>query len=139
MAGDKGNGDAAIRQDFPGGWSGDNNNAYDPAGRTATQAKYYNFTSKLFQWRKTNPAVHFGKMTHYLPENNVYVYFRNTDKQTVMVVINNSADKQILKTNRFRESIKTFLNGKDVLTNTIINLDSDIQIAAKSAMVLELQ
>ena len=139
MAGDKGNGDAAIRQDFPGGWSGDNNNAFDPAGRTATQAKYYNFTSKLFQWRKTNPAVHFGKMTHYLPENNVYVYFRNTDKQTVMVVINNSADKQILKTNRFRESIKTFLNGKDVLTNTIINLDSDIQIAAKSAMVLELQ
>jgi hypothetical protein len=25
---------------------------------------------------KTNEAVHFGKMTHYIPENNVYVYFR---------------------------------------------------------------
>jgi hypothetical protein len=23
---------------------------------------------------KTNEAIHFGKMTHYIPENNVYVY-----------------------------------------------------------------
>jgi hypothetical protein len=34
---------------------------------------------------KTNEAVHFGKMTHYIPENNVYVYFRYTDNKTVMV------------------------------------------------------
>jgi hypothetical protein len=36
-------------------------------------------TLLIVQWRKTNEAVHFGKMTHYIPEN-VYVYFRYTDK-----------------------------------------------------------
>jgi hypothetical protein len=42
---------------------------------------------------KTNEAVHFGKMTHYIPENNVYVYFRYTDNKTVMVLMNNNEIK----------------------------------------------
>jgi L-rhamnose mutarotase len=37
-------------------------------------------------------------MTHYIPENNVYVYFRYTDKKTVMVVINNNPTQQTFKT-----------------------------------------
>jgi hypothetical protein len=55
---------------------------------------------------KTNEAVHFGKMTHYIPENNVYVYFRYTDNKTVMVLMNNSNEIQTIKTARFQESIK---------------------------------
>lgn len=54
-------------------------------------------------------------MTHYIPENNVYVYFRYNDKETVMVVINN-AETKTFKTNRFQENIKNFKSGKDVLT-----------------------
>jgi hypothetical protein len=60
---------------------------------------------------KTNEAVHFGKMTHYIPENNVYVYFRYTDNKTVMVLMNNSNEKTI-KTARFQESIKGYTTGK---------------------------
>jgi glycosidase len=61
------------------------------------QNQYFDFTSKLFQWRKTNEAVHFGKMTHYIPENNVYVYFRYTDNKTVMVLMNNSNEIKLSK------------------------------------------
>jgi hypothetical protein len=46
---------------------------------------------------KTNEAVHFGKMTHYIPENNVYVYFRYTDNKTVMVLMNNSNEIKLSK------------------------------------------
>jgi hypothetical protein len=53
---------------------------------------------------KTNEAVHFGKMTHYIPENNVYVYFRYTDNKTVMVLMNNSNEIQTIKTARFRKA-----------------------------------
>ena len=52
MAGDKGKGDADIRQDFPGGWASDKNNAFTASGRTAEQAKYFDFTAKVFNWRK---------------------------------------------------------------------------------------
>jgi hypothetical protein len=54
---------------------------------------------------KTNEAVHFGKMTHYIPENNVYVYFRYTDNKTVMILMNNSNEIKLSKL-PFQESIK---------------------------------
>ncbi len=138
MNGDKGKGDAAIRQDFPGGWNGDSNNAFLTSGRTKEQAQFFDFTSKLFQWRKTNEAVHFGKMTHYIPENNVYVYFRYTENKTVMVVINNNTKTQTFKTKRFQERIQNFKVGKDVFTNTNLDFKNDITIEGKSVLVLEL-
>ncbi|MNQ18292.1 Neopullulanase [compost metagenome] len=139
MAGNKSDGDAAIRLDFPGGWKGDTNNAFTKAGRNAEQEKFFDFTSKLFQWRKTNEAVHSGKTTHYIPEDNVYVYFRYTNSKTVMVVINNSEKNQTIKTPRFQENIQNFSAGKDVLTNKLVDLKSDIAIESQSALILELQ
>nr|WP_315174268.1 glycoside hydrolase family 13 protein [uncultured Flavobacterium sp.] len=140
MAGDRNKGgDAAIRQDFPGGWKEDTNNAFLKSSRTAEQEHYFDFTSKLFQWRKTNEAVHFGKTTHYIPENNVYVYFRYTDTKTVMVVVNNSDNNQTIKTNRFQENIEKFSIGKDILSSKTIDLKQDLTIESKSVLILELQ
>jgi glycosidase len=139
MSGDKDKGDADIRQDFPGGWETDESNAFIKEGRTQGQNKYFDFTSKLFNWRKTNEAVHFGKMTHYIPENNVYVYFRYTDKKTVMVVINNNPTQQTFKTARFQENIKTSKTGKDVLTGNSYDLSSEISLEGKSFLILELE
>lgn len=140
MAGDRNKGgDAAIRQDFPGGWKEDTNNAFLKSSRTEEQEHYFDFTSKLFQWRKTNEAVHFGKTTHYIPENNVYVYFRYTDTKTVMVVVNNSDNNQTIKTNRFLENIEKFSIGKDILSSKTIDLKQDLTIESKSVLILELQ
>jgi neopullulanase len=139
MKGDKGKGDADIRRDFPGGWNGDVNNAFTKQGRTAEQQKFFEFSSKLFTWRKSKDVIHSGKMTHYVPDNNVYVYFRYNEKETVMVIINNNSDKQTLKTNRFKESIQNLKSGKDVLSGKIIDLNNDIEIEGKSALILELK
>jgi len=139
MAGDKGKGDADIRQDFPGGWEGDKNNAFTKSGRTEEQNKFFDVTSKLFQWRKNKNVVHFGKTTHYIPQENVYVYFRYDDKETVMVVINNSAEAKTIKTNRFQENIKAFKSGKDVLSGKSVEVSSEISLEGKSALVLELK
>ena len=139
MNGDKGKGDADIRRDFPGGWKGDSNNAFTKQGRTAEQQKFFDFSSKLFTWRKSKEVIHLGKTTHYIPENNVYVYFRYNEKETVMVVINNNSEKQILKTNRFKENIQNFKSGKEVLSGKIVDLNTEIEIEGKSALILELK
>ncbi|WP_348800479.1 glycoside hydrolase family 13 protein [Flavobacterium adhaerens] len=140
MAGNKDKeGDGAIRQDFPGGWPGDTNNAFTKAGRTAEQQQFFDFSSKLFNWRKSNDVVHFGKMKHYLPENNVYVYFRYTDSKSVMVVINNSKESKTFSTNRFQESISNYKTGNEVITGQDIDLEKDITIGGKSALILELK
>lgn len=148
MSGNKDNGDADIRQDFPGGWEGDANNAFTKEGRTEMQNQYFDFTSKLFNWRKTKSAVHSGKMTHYIPEHNVYVYFRydNSDpsdsklaKQSVMVLINNSNENQTVKTNRFAENIGNYKTGKDIITEQNIDVTNEISLEPKSVLILELK
>jgi glycosidase len=139
MAGDKGKGDADIRQDFPGGWNGDANNAFTKQGRTAEQQKFFEFSSKLFTWRKSKEVIHSGKMTHYLPDNNVYVYFRHNDKETVMVIVNNAPDTQKINSTRFQENIKSFISGVDILSGKTIDLKNEITIEGKSALILELK
>ena len=139
MAGDKGKGDADIRQDFPGGWKGDSNNAFLASGRTVEQTKYFDFSKKVLNWRKNKNVIHTGKLTHYIPENNVYVYFRHNDKETVMVVINNAPDSQKLNLSRFQENIKAFTSGNDILSGKTIDLKAELSIEGKTSMILELK
>ena len=139
MDGDKGKGDGDIRHDFPGGWNGDSNNAFTNSGRTEEQRKFHDFTAKLFNWRKSKEVIHSGKMTHYIPENNVYVYFRYNEKESVMVVINNSNESQTFKTNRFAENIQNHQTGTDIFSGKTIDLKNDITIEPKSTLVLELK
>lgn len=139
MEGDKGRGDGDIRRDFPGGWIGDENNAFSKEGRTEHQQKYFEFTNKLFNWRKTAEVIHTGKMTHYIPENNVYVYFRYNDTKSVMVILNNNPSDQNIILNRFFENIQNYKQGKDVLSGELFDLTQPtIQIRGKSELILEL-
>ncbi|TRX02485.1 alpha-amlyase [Flavobacterium gawalongense] len=139
MAGDQNLGDADIRKDFPGGWEGDENNAFIKEGRTPGQNEYFDYTSKLFNWRKTKSAIHFGKMTHYIPENNVYAYFRYNNSDTVMVLMNNSNETRTINTHRFKENIKDFKTGKDVVSELTFDITNEIIIEPKSVLILELK
>lgn len=139
MAGDKGKGDADIRQDFPGGWKNDTNNAFTNSGRTEMQKQYFDFSKKLLNWRKNKAVIHSGKLTHYIPENNVYVYFRHNDTESVMVILNNSLYSQTLNLNRFEENIKKFTSGKDIISNETLKLNNELSIEGKTALILELQ
>lgn len=139
MAGDKGKGDADIRQDFPGGWKGDTNNAFTNSGRTEMQKQFFDFTKKVLNWRKNKEVIHSGKLTHYIPENNVYVYFRHNDTESVMVVLNNSLDNQKIKLNRFQENLKEFTSGNDILSGRTFDLKEELSVEGKSSLILELK
>ncbi len=139
MQGDKGKGDGDIRRDFPGGWKNDPQNAFTESGRTVEQKQYFDFTKKLLNWRKNKSVIHQGKTTHYVPENNVYVYFRHNEKESVMIIINNSDKPQAVDTKRFKENIKSYTKGKDVVSEKEFSLNGTLEIQGKSSLVLELK
>jgi glycosidase len=139
MTGNKNLGDGDIRREFPGGWTDNKQNAFTKEGRTADQEQYHSITKKLFNWRKTKSVIHKGKTKHYIPENNVYVYFRYDEKESVMVIINNSTEKQSFKTDRFLENTKNFKTGKDQITDKTFDLKNNIELEGKSALILELK
>lgn len=140
MAGDKSKGDAAIRQDFPGGWKADKQNAFTNEGRTAEQKQFHDFTAKVFNWRKDKDVIHSGKTKHFMPENNVYVYFRYNDNESVMVVLNASPEKQTFKLDRFAEALTGYTKGKEIISEKTlpINTNGDLTIDGKTAMIIEL-
>lgn len=138
MGGAKEKGDGDIRHDFPGGWPGDPTNAFTKEGRTAAQNEVFDFVRNLLRWRKENPVIHSGALKHFIPENDVYVYFRYNSEKRVMVVLNNAEKAKTVDTGRFAEVIDGATYGKDILSGkTIEGLDNALTIPAKTAMVVE--
>ncbi|WP_345989505.1 glycoside hydrolase family 13 protein [Chryseobacterium sp. Chry.R1] len=140
MRGDKKKGgDADIRRDFPGGWKSDSQNAFNPSTQTEKQKEFYTFTQKLLNWRKGKEVIHTGKTKNYIPQDNVFVYFRYNEKDSVMVVLNNNKKEQVLDLKRFAESIGTIKKGKDIISGKEFSLQNTITIPAKTSLVIELQ
>lgn len=139
MAGDKGKGDADIRQDFPGGWIGDTNNAFTATGRTTEQNQFFNFTKKVLNWRKNKEVIHSGKLKHYIPENNLYIYFRYTNDESVMVILNNAPENQKINLSRFQESLLGYAQGYEILSSQTVDLTKELTIEGKSSMIIELK
>ena len=142
MKGDKNKGgDADIRRDFPGGWKDDSQNAFDPKTQTLEQKEFHDFTQKLLNWRKGKDVIHNGKTTHYMPKEQVYVYFRFNEKEKVMVIINNNKKDKTFDLSRFAESLTGVSKGKEVISGKefSISTQNKLTISAKSSLILELQ
>jgi neopullulanase len=140
MQGDKSQGDGFLRADFPGGWNGDNKNAFTGQNLTETEKDAYTFTKKLLNWRKGNEVIHSGKLKQFIPENNLYVYFRYNDKESVMVILNNSEkETRTITRDRYFEAMDGFKSGKEIITGSEINDLTSFKIAPKTAMIIELR
>ncbi|WEK70176.1 MAG: glycoside hydrolase family 13 protein [Candidatus Chryseobacterium colombiense] len=140
MRGDKNKrGDADIRRDFPGGWKSDHQNAFNLASQTPEQKEFYQFTQKLLNWRKDKEVIHTGKTKNFVPQNNVFVYFRYNEKESVMVVLNNNEKEETLDLKHFEESLKGFSKGKDIISDKEFSLQNNLTIPAKTSMVVELK
>ena len=127
-----------IRSDFPGGWQGDWVNGFTGEGLTPRQRDAQELTRRLLNWRRTSAAIHNGKLTQFVPEESVYVYFRHTEQDKVMVVINNAGEERTIDTTRFREVLKDADSGTDVITGSIVPLHSSLVSPADDVLVLEL-
>lgn len=138
MGGDKAVGDDDIRREIPGAWPGDERDAFTREGRTKQENEVFNHMRKLLQYRKINPVIHTGKMMQFVPEDNVYVYFRYNQNKTIMVILNNGIHNKQIATSRFNEILAPFTTGTNILNNKTIDVTKEISILAKSGLVLEL-
>ena len=139
MSGTKAEGDGIIRTDFPGGWAGDPKDAFTREGRTDLQNQAWDYMRKLLNWRQRCDAVKEGKLIHYTPDKSgCYVYARVKDNKTVLVLMNGTDQNQTLDMNRFHEVVKDYRSGKDIITDTIVAIDTAVHIPARGVYILEL-
>ena len=75
----------------------------------------------------------------YVPVDGIYTYFRYDNDKTVMVVVNSNAKPSTLNLSRFKERIQDKKSAINIIDKQVINLASDLNIPAKTTLVLELQ
>jgi glycosidase len=130
--------DGLLRADFPGGWDGDTVNGFTGKGLSADQKKAQTFLRQLLNWRKTSSAIAEGNLTHYLPENGHYVYFRSHERERVMVVINKNKMASTLNLTRFQRLLRGYERGENVVTNESIDLTKPLLLAPLESIVISL-
>jgi glycosidase len=75
----RGGEDPDNRHDFPGGFPGDPQNAFTPAGRTPEQADVHDWVASLFQFRRHHPTLAAGQQQDLLYDDSAFVYVRTPD------------------------------------------------------------
>lgn len=132
-------GHGKMRQDFPGGWEGDEKNAFKKEGRTDLQNEIFYHIKTLADYRTFHPVMQTGKLTQFIPENGTYVYFRHDPENAVMVIFNNTNEKKQLNTGRFSEILDEYESGKNILSGKGLENLEKIGLKSRSTQVIELR
>jgi glycosidase len=127
-----------IRTDFPGGWSGDKSNAFTGKGLTSEQLSAQQYMKKLLNWRKTSKAIHKGTLIHFAPKEGIYVYFRNFEDETIMVVMNKNKEDFMLNSKYYDSIIKDNKLATDVISQKTFSLNKPISIEKQSVKIWKL-
>lgn len=137
MNGTKEKTDGYVRKDFPGGFPGDDHNAFTAGGRTPEENAMFTWLSRLLHWRQGNDVITKGSQTQFIPYNGVYVIARQYDGKNVMTVVNGTGKTTVFAVKRYAEVIGHNTEAKDVLTDRTVSLTDDTQLEPRKVMILE--
>lgn len=130
--------DGKVRQDFPGGWSDDLVNKFEASGREADEQRLYTYVRTLARYRREHSALFSGSLVHFVPENGIYVYFREGGGKRLMCVMNpgNATDLDMA---RFKVAIDGARSGQSILDDSVYEIDGKpLRVSAKQLLLLEL-
>ena len=130
------NPDGWVRLDFPGGWTGDQKNAFTETGLTKDELDFLHYVQALGGYRTKSTALKTGEMMQYIPEDGLYVYFRYDTNSTVMCAMNTDNKSRTVDFSKYTERTNTFTGGKDIITGNKIG--TTFSIPAMSMQVIEL-
>jgi glycosidase len=133
-------GDGSKRKDFPGGWAGDPINGFTGEGLSPDQNEMQAYLKNLLNWRKSKKVIHTGKLTHFIPRDGIYIYFRYNAKETVMVAFNsNEKESKTIDGSRYSEFLDKFKSGKEIISGQLMADLNAITIPPKAAIIVELK
>lgn len=140
MAGDRKPGDGNVRRDMPGGFPGDAVNAFAREGRTPLQNEAFDFIAIINHWRKSSSAAAEGKMTHFMPDNGLYLFRRDKEDSSFVVAMNGTDDPLDVDMSRYTEVILPGSEWVDILSGkrvTLIPDSGEYTFAPREILILE--
>lgn len=126
------------RRDYPGGWEGDEINAFSGVGLTEKQVEAREYMKLLLNWRKEKDVIHKGKLKHFIPENKTYVYARYNENESVVVIINKNDEDVAMDMTRYQEILKGYSTATDVISGKKFDNLQKLELKANTPLILEL-
>ena len=90
----EGKDDPDNRRDFPGGFPGDPRNAFDASGRKQREQKMFEWTRAWLRLRAAHPALRSGSLIDLFYDDDIYVFARRHQNETVIVAFNRSGQEK---------------------------------------------
>lgn len=138
MSGSKEGSDGYVRRDFPGGFPGDEVNAFVKEGRTEVQNEAFDFMQNLLQWRRTDArdVMTQGKLKHFMPQNGIYAYQRKLGDKEVIVLMNGKDEPNSVTMERTLEILPYGTTLHDVISGKDITITPEMTFAPREIFVL---
>lgn len=106
---------------------------------TAEMQDMYDFQKRLFNFRKSEPAIHTGRTMHFITRDNTYGFFRYNDQTAVFVYLNASEEERQVPVDHYEEILSRYIpEGTDVLSGRKIEIKPGLTVAPLSALVVKL-
>jgi len=83
-------------------------------------------------------VIHDGELTHFVPRDGTYVYFRHDAQDSVMVAFNKNEAAVALPLARFAERLTGFSRARNVISGEKLDLSEALLLPPRSVRVLEL-
>lgn len=128
-----------LRAPFPGGFPSDERNAFTKEGRTDYENVFYDYLSKLIQIRKKYKSLQKGKLIHFPPVDETYIYFREFENEKMLIVVNGSEDEKEIDLTKYQHLLKGRSVYKNVFNNEEILVRDKIIINRLSAEIFEVK
>lgn len=139
MNGKKEGSDGYVRRDFPGGFPGDEVNAFTAEGRTDKQNEAYNFLSKILNWRKgeANEVIAKGELKHFMPTNGIYLYQRKLGDKEIFVILNGNDSEITTSMKRYSEVLSEGETLIDILSGDKFEVSENMTFAPRAIHILK--
>ncbi|MDE6577953.1 MAG: glycoside hydrolase family 13 protein [Muribaculaceae bacterium] len=139
MNGTKEGSDGYIRLDMPGGFPGDETNAFTREGRTAIQNEAWDFLSSLLHWRRgdANEVIAKGKLKHFMPQNGLYAYTRTLGDKKVAVLLNGKDEPLSITMERTEEELPVGSTFRNALTGENVTIEKEMTFSPRQVLILQ--
>ncbi|MEJ7912733.1 MAG: cyclomaltodextrinase C-terminal domain-containing protein, partial [Chitinophagaceae bacterium] len=91
----------------------------------------------LANFRKQSSALKGGRLMQFVPEDGVYTYFRYNKEQTIMVVMNTSAEERTIDPQRYKERVMVNQELKDIMDGTTRTVSSTWKLPPHGIWIME--
>ena len=122
-----------IRTDFPGGWTGDEKNAFTGKGLSKEESDMQEFLKTILNYRKNSKAIQEGKTIHFAPENGIYLISRISGNEKLVLILNKNEEPFKLDLQRFEELSLNGSEMKNLISQEKINWEGKLELPERGA------